>query len=194
MITFYSEVTNVACECGVVDVVYLNFKKAFYTVSHNVIRDKLTKYRLGKYTVRWTENWMDVQAQRVVISSTKSSRGKPLEVYPRSCSWGRYCFISLLMTWRTGQSAPSASSQLVQNRKEWLTPNGCAAIPSNLDVLENWANRNLMKVNKRKHQVLNLRRNNLRHQYMLEADWVYGSSEEENFGVLGNNKLIMRLQ
>ena len=43
------------------DVVYLSFSKAFDAVSHNILIDKLTKYRLGKWTVRWIENWLNSQ-------------------------------------------------------------------------------------------------------------------------------------
>ncbi|KAK4816536.1 hypothetical protein QYF61_017737 [Mycteria americana] len=46
-------------------------------------------------------------------------------------------------------------------------PDRCVAIQRNLDMLENWAERNVMKFNKGKYKVLHLGRNNLRHQYML---------------------------
>lgn len=36
-----------------VDTVYFDFSKAFYIESCNIIIDKLTKYRLEKWTVKW---------------------------------------------------------------------------------------------------------------------------------------------
>ena len=48
-----------------VDIVYLYFSKAFDTVSHNILIDKLMKYGLDKLESCW--------AQSVAISSTKSS-------------------------------------------------------------------------------------------------------------------------
>ncbi|GAB0200312.1 mitochondrial enolase superfamily member 1 [Grus japonensis] len=56
-----------------VDVVYLNFGKAFDTVSHNILIGNLRKCGLDEWTVRWIENWLNGRAQRVVISSAESS-------------------------------------------------------------------------------------------------------------------------
>ena len=55
------------------DVVCLDFNEAFDTVSHKILKEKLVKYGLDEWTVRWTENWLKGLAQRVVISGMKSS-------------------------------------------------------------------------------------------------------------------------
>jgi len=50
------------------------------TAAHSIFTDKLMQYGPGKRTVKRTENWLKCCAQRVLISSTKSSwisRGIP---------------------------------------------------------------------------------------------------------------------
>jgi len=41
-----------------VDVIYLDFSKAFDTVSHNILITKLRKCGTDEWAVRWVENWL----------------------------------------------------------------------------------------------------------------------------------------
>ncbi|XP_071657675.1 transcription factor RFX3-like [Patagioenas fasciata] len=64
------------------------------------------------------------------------------------------------------------------------TSQGCAAIERDLNKMKKWADRNLMKFKKEKHQVLYLGKNNPMHQYRLGADQLESSFAEKDLGVL----------
>jgi len=73
LIAFYDGMTGWVDEGRAVDVVYLDFSKAFDTVSCNILLGKLRKYGLDEWSVRWIKNWLNGRAHRVVISGTESS-------------------------------------------------------------------------------------------------------------------------
>lgn len=57
LITFYNAMIGLVDQGRAVGVFDLDFGRAINTVSHNVLIDKLMKYRLDKHTLRWTEKW-----------------------------------------------------------------------------------------------------------------------------------------
>jgi len=73
----YTSVIHPEMNCSdvkkAVDVAFLDFSKAFDTVSHNILIGKVRKSGLDKWTVRRTENWLNGRAQRVVISGAEPS-------------------------------------------------------------------------------------------------------------------------
>ncbi|KAF1468727.1 hypothetical protein FQV17_0013856, partial [Megadyptes antipodes antipodes] len=53
LISFYDQVTRLVDEGKAVDVVYLDFSKAFDTVSHSILLEKLAAHGLDRWTLRW---------------------------------------------------------------------------------------------------------------------------------------------
>ncbi|PKU42868.1 rna-directed dna polymerase from mobile element jockey-like [Limosa lapponica baueri] len=73
LISFYDHVTHLLDAGKAVDVVYLDFGKAFDTVPHSVLLEKLVNHGIDKCTLHWVKNWLDGRVQRVVINGAKSS-------------------------------------------------------------------------------------------------------------------------
>ncbi|GAB0208068.1 mitochondrial enolase superfamily member 1 [Grus japonensis] len=73
LISFYDKVTRLVDEGKAVDVIYLDFSKAFDTVSHSILLEKLGAHGLDRCTLCWVKNWLEGRAQRVVVNGVKSS-------------------------------------------------------------------------------------------------------------------------
>jgi len=59
LISFYDQVTRLVDEENVVNVTYSDFSKAFDTVPHSILLEKLAGHGLDGYTLCWVKNWMD---------------------------------------------------------------------------------------------------------------------------------------
>ena len=55
MISFYDRVTYLLDEGKAVDVVYLDFSKAFDSISHSILLAKLTARGLDGHTLSWVK-------------------------------------------------------------------------------------------------------------------------------------------
>ena len=56
-----------------VDVVYLDFSKAFDTVPQNILVEKLAAHGVDGCMLHWVKHWLDVWAQRVAVNGVKFS-------------------------------------------------------------------------------------------------------------------------
>ncbi|TRZ18418.1 hypothetical protein HGM15179_008659 [Zosterops borbonicus] len=99
LISFYDQVTCLVDAGRAVDIVYLDFSKAFDTVSHSTLLEKLAAWGLDRSTLCWVRNWLDGRAQRLMVNGAVSSWGQSPVVSLRDLCWGQLCSIFSLMTW-----------------------------------------------------------------------------------------------
>ena len=58
LIAFSDSITSWVDGGRAVDVIYLDFSKAFDTVSHDILIWKLRKCGIDEWMLRWVENWL----------------------------------------------------------------------------------------------------------------------------------------
>jgi len=145
--------------------------------------------------LRWIENWLNGRTQRVVISNAESSQRPVTSGVPQGSVLGSVLFNFFIND--LDEELECTLHKFADDTKLGGvadTPEGCAAIQHDLDRLESWAERNLMKFHKGKCRVLHLGRNSPMHLYRFRADLLESRSAERDLGVLVNDKLTMSQQ
>jgi hypothetical protein len=66
-------IMNMIDEGGAVDVVYLDFQKAFDKVPHTRLMEKVSNFGINGKVRRWIESWLEGRQQRVVVNGALSN-------------------------------------------------------------------------------------------------------------------------
>lgn len=173
-----------------VDVMYLDFKKAFDAVPHQRLLSKMEAYGLGQQTVDWLKSFLTNRRQRVVVNSETSEWTATTSGIPQGSILGPLCFILFIND--LPQCVRSNILLFADDAKLFgpvSNPAQCASLQSDLNSIMTWTQTWQLPLNLQKCSVLHLGYRNPRSRYHLGQNELVQTEHERDLGIIMDEKL-----
>ena len=168
-----------------IDVLYLDFAKAFDKVPHKRLLKKVQAHGVSGKVYSWIENWLMDRKQRVKINSSYSGWNKVTSGVPQGSILGPTLFLMYIND--IEENLNSTVLKFADDTKvmKVIDNHHCHAdLQNDIKGLEKWAELWEMQFNVDKCKMMHYGFNNTRHTYTMNNKELQTVSEEKDLGVI----------
>ena len=193
LLEFLEKVTKAVDEGRDVDVIYLDFAKAFDLVPKHRLLEKLKAHGFGGQVLKWIAEWLTGRKQRVAVNGKFSSWAWVTSGVPQGSILGPVLFAIFIndidddvadkILFILKFADDTKLGNIVEEEE------GRKQLQSALDTLCEWAEKWAMRFNVGKCHVLHLGRTNPGTAYTMNGDLLEETEVEKDIGVLISRNL-----
>ena len=198
LIEYMNTLTKLVDEGHSVDVIYLDFAKAFDKVPHMRLLKKLEGHGISGKVLNWIRNWLMDRQQRVVLNGNLSEWLPVVSGVPQGSVLGPTCFVifindldevlNLVDGFVYKFADDTKYGRIIHSEDDQIL------MQNDINQLLGWADRWQMSFNELKCKIMHIGRNNP-HYYYYMGGYAPGGTvleevqEEKDLGVMISNSL-----
>ncbi len=192
LITFLEKATLAKNNGKPIDVVYLDFSKAFDKVPHRRLLRKMEGKKISKEVIKWIENWLTGRTQRVKVNGGMSEEGEVDSGVPQGTVLGP-CLFTIFIDdtddCAVGKTLIIKFADDIKGLRTVERDEDAQELQETLDNLCEWATNWGMCFNVEKCKIMHIGHNNIQREYKMGGQTLAKTEMEKDVGVCVNRGL-----
>ena len=190
LLDFFHDMYSVYDNSRAIDILYLDFQKAFDKVPHKRLMAKVRSLGIIDEVSDWVEDWLSNRKQRVVINGISSGWEKVTSGVPQGSVLGPLLFIIYINDIDLG--LVSKISKFADDTKLGIKADkfeGVKQLQEDLNKIGEWSQKWQMPFNVDKCKVMHIGHKNINAKYELLGKEIESCQQEKDLGVIITNDL-----
>jgi hypothetical protein len=190
LLEFLENVTKIVDEGHPVDIIYLDFSKAFDKVPHARLSTKLQAHGITGKIRRWIEHWLADRKQRVVVRGKVSKWADVTSGVPQGSVLGPTLFLVFIND--IDKEIAGSLLKFADDTKliyKVPSPEAAFTLQEDLHRLYSWSQEWLMLFNPEKCGCMHIGRKNVHYDYFMGDHPIKTIMEEKDLGVMISSSL-----
>ena len=190
LLYFYEDIHDMVDNKKPVDIIYLDFEKAFDKVPHKRLIAKLKSHGINGDICTWVEDWLSNRKQRVVVNGKESPWSSVCSGVPQGSVLGPILFTIYINDIDTDLKCNV--SKFADDTKlgySCETTEDCNIIQEDLHKICQWSEKWQMSFNVDKCKVMHIGKDNNNYQYTMNNRVLQTVTEEKDLGVIFSNDM-----